>query len=774
MSISCSPRRHLAPRLVVGGVVTLMVSLLLVASPAYAAPVIFPTSLPQGEVGESYSATLTATYTPPVTWAITGGSLPPGLNLNTSNGVISGEPTTAGSYTFLAQITDNSPGTAQQWFLITITETPLRFVTTSLPQGTEGTSYSQTISVSGGTSPYTWEISSGTLPNGLTLKSTNGRLSGTPKAGSAGTYYFTVTVTDDSSPQQSEERDFTLVIAQGLYKSTVTIGPGLVSGQTQVFVDGELMATLRGGESTHFDFDLNDDHTIRVSANVTDPTRTNVRFTANDDSVTVSEDSPNAYFDYKAEYQIDLRSDPAQATPIAGSGWYNQGEIITLSASDTINNKEDTQYRFSHWLLPSGETISDNNFSVAVTTAGNIIAVYDTYYRLTFATNPPGITQLTGSGWYKADYDLRTSAPAEVNASTAGTQYRFSSWVLPTGETSNDDNLNFTVSAPGTVTANYDTYYLLTLNSKYGSVGGGTWYKAGSPAQWSLDSQEVPMPGVLGSLGGRLRAVSQSGTQIMDGPKSVNIVWNPDYSRPILFFALLALGIGLGVFFGTRRKHAPPAPVPAGPAQALPPPQTTVVMLGDTPRLSAPTTKEQLLDKFSELLDKYEQEVRGGEAGKPPELNKAAERMLAEGQTPIVEGESAPTRGGALCNYTGKRLLRVVAGPWRQMETRVENLPPDEMEAAGGGVGVAVVWTRDTYNEWRVMTCSLPQGHRGIHQGNLRMAYTLLNTITEKQIYAPGETLTPPSPHFTDGMPEVEVTTDQVVRYEQLPSEDLP
>ena len=494
----------LVRRLAVSGVAAVLLGSLLAASPVHAAPVIFPSSLPQGQVGTSYATTLVAApVTPPAIWAITGGSLPPGLGLQANTGTISGEPTSAGSYAFFVQVTDDTGTSPQQGFLITITGNPLRFVTTSLPQGTEGTSYSQTISVTGGDSPYTWEISSGTLPDGLTLRSTNGVLSGTPDEDSAGTYSFTVTVTDDSSPELSAEQDFTLVIAQGLYESTVTVGPGLLAGQTQVFVDGEQMATLRGGDSTHFEFDLGTSHTIRVNANVSDPARTNVRFTAQDDSITVSDDSRNAYFDYDAEYQVDLRADPAQATPIAGSDWYHQGDILTLSAPDTINSAEDTQYRFSHWLLPSGETIVDNNFSLAVTTPGTIIASYDTYYLLTFQTNPSGIAQMTGSGWYKVGYNLRTSAPAEVNSTTPGTQYRFSHWVLSTGETVTEDNLSLTVSAPGTVTASYDTYYLLTLNSAYGNAGGGTWYKAGSQAQWSLESQEVPMPGVLGSLGGQ-------------------------------------------------------------------------------------------------------------------------------------------------------------------------------------------------------------------------------------------------------------------------------
>ena len=66
-------------------------------------------SLPGGIAGVAYSATLTASGgTTPYIWAISGGALPAGLSLNTSTGAITGTPTTAGTSTFTAQVTDSS------------------------------------------------------------------------------------------------------------------------------------------------------------------------------------------------------------------------------------------------------------------------------------------------------------------------------------------------------------------------------------------------------------------------------------------------------------------------------------------------------------------------------------------------------------------------------------------------------------------------------------------------------------------------------------------
>lgn len=68
----------------------------------------------------------------------------------------------------------------------------------SLPAASLSTAYSQTISASGGVAPYTYAITAGSLPLGLSLNGTTGEISGTPT--SPGTYPFTVTATDSTAP----------------------------------------------------------------------------------------------------------------------------------------------------------------------------------------------------------------------------------------------------------------------------------------------------------------------------------------------------------------------------------------------------------------------------------------------------------------------------------------------------------------------------------------------------------------------------------------------
>ena len=105
----------------------------------------------------------------------------------------------------------------------------LNILTQKLPQGAEGDSYSQTLQASGGLTPYTWTLDSGALPPGFSFSSA-GVLSGTPPAGSASTYSFTVRVTDSQSPVKAfQTTSLTLVINSPLSFQAATLPNGVVA-----------------------------------------------------------------------------------------------------------------------------------------------------------------------------------------------------------------------------------------------------------------------------------------------------------------------------------------------------------------------------------------------------------------------------------------------------------------------------------------------------------------------------------------------------------------
>jgi Putative Ig domain len=159
-------------------------------------------TLPQGQPQSGYQASLGASGgKQPYTWSLVSGELPTGLVLTFSTGTISGTPSQAGTFSFMIGVQDaSSPiASATQALTITISNTTngVQINTISLPSGTVQTTYSQNLSASRGTSPYTWKVVSGQLPAGLSLSSA-GNITGTPTA--AGQSDFAVQVTDSSSP----------------------------------------------------------------------------------------------------------------------------------------------------------------------------------------------------------------------------------------------------------------------------------------------------------------------------------------------------------------------------------------------------------------------------------------------------------------------------------------------------------------------------------------------------------------------------------------------
>lgn len=159
-----------------------------------------PARLPATTIAARYNKNITAKGgTAPYTYAVTGGALPAGLTLS-NDGVLSGVPTAGGEFSFTIQVTDSSTGlgpyTSTQTYLLTVHLPAVVLFPSVLPATMIGTAYSQNLTSKGGMAPYTYAISSGALPAGLTL-SDSGVLSGTPTK--AGTFSFTVKATDSST-----------------------------------------------------------------------------------------------------------------------------------------------------------------------------------------------------------------------------------------------------------------------------------------------------------------------------------------------------------------------------------------------------------------------------------------------------------------------------------------------------------------------------------------------------------------------------------------------
>jgi uncharacterized protein (TIGR03437 family) len=196
-----------------------------------------PVNLTGGTVSVPYSQVLPASNgNPPYSWSVLGGALPKGLSLSGS-GTLSGTPGQVGSFEFTGKVTDTSGASASSMFLITIAPQSLTITTVSpLPNGIAGSDYpAQIFTATGGNAPYTFQIT-GALPAGLTPSS--GEIGGIPTT--TGTFNFTVTATDSSSPALTASAPFRLtietahpdlILSEGSLEFSLNLGAtGLPSG----------------------------------------------------------------------------------------------------------------------------------------------------------------------------------------------------------------------------------------------------------------------------------------------------------------------------------------------------------------------------------------------------------------------------------------------------------------------------------------------------------------------------------------------------------------
>lgn len=199
------------------------------------------TTLPSGLVGADYNQSLAASNgILPLTWSLAPGSgpLPDGLSLS-SSGVISGQPTTAGTFNFIVQVTDSSPSPASDVRALSLrVANPLVFTTSSLPDGKLGRPYSAFLSSTGGLSPRAWSVIAGSLPPGLKLPGFINQILGTPTT--VGGFTFTIQVSDGSSPPQTDSRTFTVSIDDLIITTGAGDLPAGVIGQPY---SGTLRAT---------------------------------------------------------------------------------------------------------------------------------------------------------------------------------------------------------------------------------------------------------------------------------------------------------------------------------------------------------------------------------------------------------------------------------------------------------------------------------------------------------------------------------------------------
>lgn len=200
-SITLTTGAQLAGRaLARNGAVTLDTNTVTRCGPAGVCPVIAvnPTTLPNGAIGTAYNQSVSGSGgTAPYTFSVSSGTLPTGLTLNSATGAITGSPVNAGTFNFSITAVDANGCLGTRAYTIGIAAIGCPVITltpAALPSAAVGNPYNQTIIASGGVAPYTFAVSAGALPTGLTLNPTTGVISGTPIT--TGFFSFTISARD--------------------------------------------------------------------------------------------------------------------------------------------------------------------------------------------------------------------------------------------------------------------------------------------------------------------------------------------------------------------------------------------------------------------------------------------------------------------------------------------------------------------------------------------------------------------------------------------------
>ena len=292
-------------------------------------------------------------------FSVTTGSLPSGLLLNTSTGLISGTPTVLGDSTIAITVTDSANSTeTTSNFVITISN-QLTITTPSAGlTGTYNSAYSLAVSSAGGAGSNVFTVSTGTLPTGVTINSSTGTISGTPST--AGNYAIRVTVTDSAS-STAITSSFTIAIAK--INQTITFN----SLTDKVLGSGTFTLSATSSSSLTVAF-------TSATTSICTVSGTTVTLVSNGTCTINADQSGNSNYNAATRVQrsfaISVNVNPTITSITKNAGSTAGGTSVTISGTN-LNSTSSVTFG------SSAATISSKNSTtvVVVTPAGSAGAV---------------------------------------------------------------------------------------------------------------------------------------------------------------------------------------------------------------------------------------------------------------------------------------------------------------------------------------------------------------------------------------------------------------
>ena len=454
-----------------------------------------PGTLPNGTVAATYSQTITASGgAAPYSFAVTAGALPAGLTLS-PGGILSGTPTAGGSFNFTVTATDSSPFpgpfSGSQAYTLVIAPATIVLPATTLGGGTLGAPYSDAITAaSGGTAPYTYAVTAGALPGGLTLNASTGAITGTPSA--LGTFNFSITATDSSTGTGP----YTATQAYAI--TVIDVPPTAANSSLTVAYNAaatNVPLSLSGGAPTSLAIVTPPTNGTAIVSGITITYQPNAGY-AGPDSFTYTATNSGGT-SAPATVSVTVQDPVITITP---SGSFAATVAVPYSQTFTFNGGAQPWSGYQVTGLPAGVSITG--------TTANTVTISGTPTQAgTFNLNVSATDSSTGNGPYSVGqaFALTVAAPTLTLAPPSTTfnpaygapfsqtftagggigPYTYSvTGTLPTGLSLAGDTVSGTPTVPG-------NYVVLITATDTGSTGSGSPFTIGQSYTFNVSTPTI-------------------------------------------------------------------------------------------------------------------------------------------------------------------------------------------------------------------------------------------------------------------------------------------
>jgi uncharacterized repeat protein (TIGR02543 family) len=265
-------------------------------------------------------------------------------------------------------------------------------------------------------------------------------------------------------------------------------------------------------------------------------------YSGDENTVQITMDAPKTITaNWHSEYLINVISDQGEPT---GAGWYDEGDIAKI----TIKSIEgpDAKHHFAGW---TGDFDGSNNsFEITMDNPKSITANWHSEYLLTIESD---WGETSGSGWYD-DGDVAKVTVESTEDPDA--KHYFAGW---TGDFEGSNNsFEITMDNPKSITANWHSEYLITIESDYGEATGEGWYDEGTRFTISVpNSNGFLVRQVFDGWSGDFDGTASTEEIEINRAMSIRAEWRTDYVQLYILLGALVILVTTIYFIFLRRRR---------------------------------------------------------------------------------------------------------------------------------------------------------------------------------------------------------------------------